>query len=397
MTIGGLSTERLARLRSVMRERVERGDAPGIVTAISRRGETQIDTIGVKTLGTNDVMRRDTLFRIASITKPIMAVATFSLIEETRLRLDDPVDRWLPELADRRVLKHLDGPIDDTVPANRAITVRDLLTMRMGFGFILESGEFPIQEAARELGVMPGPPAPQSLPAPDEWIRRFGTLPLMAQPGERWMYDTAFQVLGVLLARAADQPLESVLRERIFEPLGMNDTGFSVPAEARDRLATCYVADPETGALDLYDDVEDSQWRHPPAFPDASGGLVSTVDDLLVFGQMLLDNGRAGNTRILSRPSVEAMTTSQITPEQRASAGFFLGDNRSWGFGVSMITRRDDVASVPGRFGWDGGFGTSLYVDPEEALVGVLLSQRMPPTADISLDFWTSVYQAIDD
>lgn len=397
MTIGGLSTERLARLRSVMRERVERGDAPGIVTAISRRGETQIDTIGVKTLGTNDVMRRDTLFRIASITKPIMAVATFSLIEETRLRLDDPVDRWLPELADRRVLKHLDGPIDDTVPANQAITVRDLLTMRMGFGFILESGEFPIQEAARELGVMPGPPAPQSLPAPDEWIRRFGTLPLMAQPGERWMYDTAFQVLGVLLVRAADQPLESVLRERIFEPLGMNDTGFSVPAEARDRLATCYVADPETGALDLYDDVEDSQWRHPPAFPDASGGLVSTVDDLLVFGQMLLDNGRAGNTRILSRPSVEAMTTSQITPEQRASAGFFLDDNRSWGFGVSMITRRDDVASVPGRFGWDGGFGTSLYVDPTEALVGVLLSQRMPPTADISLDFWTSVYQAIDD
>ena len=397
MTIGGLSTERLARLRSVMRERVERGDAPGIVTAISRRGETQIDTIGVKTVGTDDVMRRDTLFRIASITKPIMAVATLSLIEETRLRLDDPVDRWLPELADRRVLKHLDGPIDDTVPANRAITVRDLLTMRMGFGFILESGEFPIQEAARELGVMPGPPAPQSLPAPDEWIRRFGTLPLMAQPGERWMYDTAFQVLGVLLARAADQPLESVLRERIFEPLGMNDTGFSVPAEARDRLATCYVADPETGALDLYDDVEDSQWRHPPAFPDASGGLVSTVDDLLVFGQMLLDNGRAGNTRILSRPSVEAMTTSQITPEQRASAGFFLGDNRSWGFGVSMITRRDDVASVPGRFGWDGGFGTSLYVDPAEALVGVLLSQRMPPTADISLDFWTSVYQAIDD
>ena len=397
MTIGGLSTERLARLRSVMRERVERGDAPGIVTAVSRRGETQIDTIGVKTVGTDDVMRRDTLFRIASITKPIMAVATLSLIEETRLRLDDPVDRWLPELADRRVLKHLDGPIDDTVPANRAITVRDLLTMRMGFGFILESGEFPIQEAARELGVMPGPPAPQSLPAPDEWIRRFGTLPLMAQPGERWMYDTAFQVLGVLLVRAADQPLESVLRERIFEPLGMNDTGFSVPAEARDRLATCYVADPETGALDLYDDVEDSQWRHPPAFPDASGGLVSTVDDLLVFGQMLLDNGRAGNTRILSRPSVEAMTTSQITPEQRASAGFFLGDNRSWGFGVSMITRRDDVASVPGRFGWDGGFGTSLYVDPEEALVGVLLSQRMPPTADISLDFWTSVYQAIDD
>jgi CubicO group peptidase (beta-lactamase class C family) len=220
---------------------------------------------------------------------------------------------------------------------------------------------------------------------------------LLAQPGERWLYNTGAHVLGVLCARAAGRPFDEVLRTRLFEPLGMRDTGFSVPAAARDRLATCYAADSETGALDLYDGVEDSQWHHPPRFPDGAGGLVSTVDDLLRFGQMLLDNGKLGTARILSRLSVEAMTTSQITPEQRASAGIFLGDNRSWGLGVSMITRRDDIASVPGRFGWDGGFGTSLHVDPAEALVGILLCQRMPPTADISLDFWTSVYQAIDD
>ena len=397
MTVGGLSKARLGRLHDVMSDRVARGSAPGIVTAVSRRGETYVDAIGMKAIGADDPMKRDTIFRISSMTKPIVAVATMILAEEVKLRLDDPIDRWLPEISDRRVLKRLDGSIDDTVPADRPITVRDLLTMRMGFGFILEAGTFPIQDAASELQVMPGPPAPQVSPAPDEWIRRFATLPLMHQPGARWMYDSAFQVLGVLLARVAGQPLETLLRERIFDPLGMKDTSFRVPAEKLDRLATSYAADAATGELALYDGVQDSQWSRPPRFPDAAGGLVSTIDDYLTFGQMLLNKGSLGNVRILSRPSVEAMTTDQLTDDQRASAGVFLGENRTWGLGVSVITRRDDVASVPGRFGWDGGLGTSWYSDPAEDLVAVLMSQRMPPTADISLDFWTSVYQAIDD
>lgn len=395
--MSGFSSMRLRRLHDVMTDRVERGAAPGVDMAVSRRSETHVDAIGMKAIGASDPMRRDTIFRIASVTKPIVAVAAMILAEETRLRLDDPVVGWLPELADRRVLRRLDGPIDDTVPARRPITVRDLLTMRMGFGFVLEPGSHPIWEAASELRVAPGPPRPEASLEPDAWIRRFATLPLMAQPGERWMYDTAFQVLGVLLARVAGQPLELLLRERIFEPLGMRDTGFTVPEEKLGRLAACYTADPDTGALEVYDGVEESQWRTPPAFPDAAGGLVSTIDDLLLFGQMLLNNGAYGATRILSRPSVEAMATDQLTPGQRASAGFFLGDNRGWGFGVSIVTRRDDVASVPGRFGWDGGFGTSLYVDPREELVGILMSQRLPPTADISQDFWTLVYQAIVD
>jgi len=197
------------------------------------------------------------------------------------------------------------------------------------------------------------------MPAPDEWMRRLGTLPLMHQPGEQWMYNTGSDVLGVLIARAAGQPLETFLRERIFEPLGMRDTGFSVPADTLDRLATSYEADAETGAPRLYDAAENGQWSSPPAFPSGAGGLVSTVDDFLAFGQMLLDKGKYGSERMLSRPTVEAMTTDQLTREQRADATDFLGANRSWGFGLSIVTQRDDVSAVPGRFGWEGGLGTS--------------------------------------
>ena len=236
-------------------------------------------------LGGNDPMRRDTIFRISSMTKPVTAVATMILVEECKLRLDEPVDRLLPELADRRVLRAVDGPLDDTVPANRPITVRDLLTFRMGFGMVMAMpGTSPIQDAPHEVMLGQGPPHPSKTPAPDEWIRRLGTLPLMHQPGERWMYNTGSDVLGVLIARASGQPFETFLRERIFEPLGMKDTGFSVPAAELDRLATSYWTDPETGALELHDEP-DGQWSRPPAFPSGAGGLVSTVDDYLAFAR----------------------------------------------------------------------------------------------------------------
>jgi len=235
------------------------------------------------------------------------------------------------------------------------------------------------------------------MPAPDEWMRRLGTLPLMHQPGERWMYNTGSDVLGVLIARAAGQPLEMFLRDRLFAPLGMADTGFSVPVSTLDRLATSYWVAPETGALVLYDEAVGGQWSRPPAFPSGAGGLVSTVDDYLTFGQMLLNQGKHGSTRILSRPSVEAMTTDQLTAEQRASAGPFLGDNRGWGFGVSVVTKRDDVAAVPGRFGWDGGLGTSWSSDPKEDMVAILMTQCLGFPSGVYTDFWTLAYQAIDD
>jgi len=403
MNNGGLSKARLGRMHDVMAGYVERGEVPGIVTLVSRRGEVHVDAIGMKAIGGSDTMRRDTIFRISSMTKPITAAATMILVEECKVRLDEPVDRLLPELAGRKVLKRLDGSLQDTVPANRPIAVRDLLTFRMGFGQMMAPPDaYPILTAASELQIGMGPPAPSAQPAPDEWIRRLGTLPLMHQPGEKWMYNTGSDVLGVLIARASGQPLETFLRERIFEPLSMRDTSFSVLATRLDRLATSYWTNFETGALELYDEAKGGQWSRPPAFPSGAGGLVSTIDDYLAFGQMMLNQGKHGNERLLSRPSVETMTTDQLTPEQKAASGMVPGyfDSHGWGFGVSMVTRRDDVAAVPGRFGWDGGLGTSWYSDPREDMVTILMTQRAwasPSPPDVCLDFWTSAYQAIDD
>ncbi len=390
-------------MHDVMAGYVERGEVPGIVTLVSRRGEVHVDAIGMKALGGSDPIRRDTIFRISSMTKPITAVSTMILVEECKLRLDEPVDLVLPELARRKVLKRLDGPLHDTVPANRPITVRDLLAFRMGFGMILAPpGTYPIQEAIDEQLLGQGPPAPSTPPEPDEWVRRLGTLPLMHQPGEKWMYHTGSDVLGVLISRTSGQAFETFLRERLFEPLGMKDTGFSVPATKLDRLATSYWTSPETGALDLYDEAEDGQWTRPPAFPSGGGGLVSTIDDYLAFGQMMLNKGKHGSKRVLSRPSVETMTTDQLTPEQKMASGLVGGyfDSHGWGFGVSVVTRRDEVAGPVGKFGWDGGLGTSWYSDPREDMVTILMTQRAwtsPSPPDVCLDFWTSAYQAIDD
>jgi CubicO group peptidase (beta-lactamase class C family) len=399
MSTGGLSRARLARMHDVMAGHVARGGMPGLVTLVSRRGETHVDAIGMKAALGSDPMLRDTIFRIASMTKPITAAATMILVEECKLRLDEPVDRLLPELANRKVLKRLDGPIDDTVPANRRITVRDLLTFRLGIGAVVaRPGLYPIQKAMAEAGVAPGP-NPTSH-APDEWMKRLGDLPLIHQPGERWMYHIGSDVLGVLIARAAGQTLETFFRERIFEPLGMNDTGLHVPPEKLSRLPHGYMAHSDTGALEVFDDPGNSRWSRPPVFPAGGGGLVSTVDDYLAFCQMMLNKGRHGRERILSRPSVELMTTDQLTPEQKAGTGIFFGDNSSWGFGLSVITKRDDLAAVPGRFGWNGGYGTSGYSDPKEEMVGILMTQRLmasPKPPPVFVDFWTSVYQAIDD
>jgi len=403
MSTGGFSRARLGRMHDVMAGYVERGEVPGIVTLLSRRGEVHVDAIGMKALGGSDPIRRDTIFRITSMTKPITAVATMILVEECKLRLDEPVDRLLPELAGRKVLKRLDGPLDDTVPANRPITVRDLLTFRLGLGLIMGPPQaYPILKAIGELEIVGFGPPNQSTPHdPDEWLRRVGTLPLMHQPGEKWMYNTGSYVLGVLIARASGQPLETFFRQRIFEPLGMKDTGFSVPPAKLGRLATAYWPDAKTGALELHDGVEDSQWRRPPAFPDGGAGLVSTIGDYLAFGQMMLDKGRHGRERILSRLSVETMTTDQLTPGQKAASDFFPGfwDSRGWGFGVCVVTRQDDVAAVPGRFGWDGGYGTSWSSDPIENMIAILMTQRVgfPLLSGVYLDFWTSAYQAIDD
>lgn len=406
MNSGGLSKTRLERMHTVMAGYIERGALPGLVTLVSRRGETHVDAIGTQafagdTSTHNRLMQRDTIFRIASLTKPIIAVAAMILVEECVLRLDDPVDPWLPELADRRVLRQIDAPLDETVPAQRPISLRDLLTLRMGLGYLTTAApDAPIQRAINDQQLLQGPPQPQQPPPPDEWIGRVATLPLAYQPGERWLYDLGFDVLGVLIARAASQPLETFLRTRIFEPLGMKDISFSVPADKLDRLATSYEINPVTGAIEVYDGVEDSQWNRPPAFPSGSGGLVSTIDDYLAFGQMILNHGKLGNERILSRPSVELMTTDHLAPAQKAGSDMFLGEHTGWGFGLAVVTKRNDVGGSPGSISWAGGLGTSWGTDPNEDLVAILMTQLSmdaPVAFDLYRDFWTLVYQAIDD
>ncbi|MCU1372810.1 MAG: hypothetical protein JWO68_96, partial [Actinomycetia bacterium] len=387
-----LSSMNRAGLHDVMAGHVERGVAPGLVSVVSRRGEADIDVIG-RTAVDGPPMQRDSIFRISSMTKPVTAVATMILLEECVVRLDEPVDRLLPELADRRVVRRIDGPVDDTVAANRPITVRDLLTFRLGFGGYF--GPCPLNDAAALLQLSVGPPQPSLPPEPDEWMRRFSTLPLMFQPGERWLYHTGADILGVLVARASGQPFEAFLRERIFEPLGMRDTGFAVPEAAVDRLVTSYLTDPETGALGVYD-APAGQWSVPPAFPSGGAGLVSTADDYLAFAEMLL----GGGAPLLSRPSVETMTADHLTPEQKAVSGFFPDDfdARGWGFGVGVVTRRDHPAAPVGQYGWDGGMGTIWRNDPGQQLVTILLtnaSWTSPRPPDIAQDFLTAAYAAI--
>ena len=389
-------------MHDALRRHVDSGRLPGLVALISRREVEHADAIGTLAFDGTAPMRRDTIFRLASVTKPITAVAAMVLVEECTLRLDDPVDAFLPELANRRVLRTIDSELDDTVPAKRPITVRDLLTYCSGYGEVaFLSPTCPLQRALIDARL---PLSAWTFPGtPDEFMQCLGRLPLAHQPGERWLYHMSANILGVLIARASGMPLSAFMRNRIFEPLGMSDTGFMVPEAQIDRVATCYKTDPESGEITVLEEARSDRLAQPCEFESGAGEqFVSTADDLLAFGRMMLNRGVYRNERILSRPSVELMTTDQLTVEQKAASPFFenFWDSRGWGLGLSIVTRRDAVAGVPGRFGWDGAFSTSLYVDPREQMVGVLMAQcrpgalRLPP---VVLDFWTSTYQAIDD
>jgi CubicO group peptidase (beta-lactamase class C family) len=359
-----------------MAARVERGELPGIVTLVAQGDDMHVDAIGAMAFGDHRPLRRDTIFRITSMTKPILATATMLLIEDSRLALDEPVDRLLPELANRRVLQRVDGPLDETVPADRPITVEDLLTFRLGYGFIVAptfNPPYPVIQRAEELQLVMAQPDPRTPHDPDEWIARFATLPLMYQPGERWQYNAGSLVLSVLVARAAGQPLGEFLRTRIFEPLGMRDTGFTMPADQADRLPSEYMTDFSTGKMAEVTITGPDVWTRPPAFPSGAGGLLSTLDDYLVFARLLLAKGVHRGRRLLSEVSVEAMTTNHLTPEQIAGGGILLGGH-GWGYGVGVSVTPDDV-SAPGRYGWSGGYGTVWFNDPNRGLVAIAMTQ----------------------
>ncbi|WP_049562175.1 serine hydrolase domain-containing protein [Nonomuraea sp. SBT364] len=403
----GFSQSGLRKLRGVLARHVESKKIPGLVALVSRGDETHVEALGTMRPDGGDSMRRDTIFRMASTSKPVTMAAAMVLLDECRLRLDDPVDPWLPELAGRRVLKRPDGPLDDTVPALRPITVRDLLTSTFGLGVDFELMDSPIRAATFErtdYSVASGP-----APEPDEWMRRLGELPLSYQPGERWQYDLSNEVVGVLVARVAGQSLETFLRERVLDPLGMKDTGFHVPAGKIDRLPPLHGPDPQTGEFAVWDEAAGGRYGEPPAFQGGGGGLVSTADDYHAYFRMLLNGGMHGSERILSGPAVELMTTNRLTPGQLAAREAMYrnlvhlssgqGLHGGWGFGMAVRTHRGDYAPI-GQFGWDGGTGTSVYADRDNRLTGVLLTQTGMSTPDVMRlihDFWTTLYQAIDD
>lgn len=361
---GAVNEAGVHRLLAAMTDRIDRGELPGMVVVLARGTDVRIEPLGSFAFGGGPPMRRDTLFRIASMTKPVAAVAAMSMVEDGTLALSEPVDRWLPELSDRQVLRHVDGPLDDTVPADRPITVEDLLTFRMGYGMITEPAfqpPYPINQAAEEMRLVMGPPDPRTPHAPDEWIKLFGTLPLMYQPGTRWQYNAGALVLGVLLARAAGKPLGDVLRERIFEPLGMASTGFFTDADGAARMPAYYMSDFNGGPLTVQSLSQPLEWTTPPAFPAASAGLLSTADDYLAFARML----HSGGGSVLSAESVRLMTTNHLTPQQIDEGGMLL-DPKGWGYGMAV---------ADGRYGWYGGYGSVWFNDRERDLIAIALTQ----------------------
>ncbi len=392
-----LSRDGLTVLHELMAAHVASGQMPGLVTLVARGDDVEVDVIGRPAFGDPEPLARNAIFRIASLSKPITAATTMSMVDAGILRLDQTIDELVPELADRQVLRAIDAELDDTVPALRSISVEDLLSSTMGFGSVMAPpGTHPIQRAEAQLGLQSigGPPWPPGTLDPDQWIAALGSLPLLYQPGERWLYNTSVQVLGVLLARAAGKDLPDVMRERIFEPLGMLDTGFTVPGGDMGRLTSFYLPDSDTGELALVDAPPDSWWSSPPSFPDASGWLVSTVDDLWSFVSMLLAGGSSRGRRILSARSVELMTTDRLSPAQRTDCRLFLGDHGSWGFGMEVPARGSTDLPLPSGFGWDGGSGTAWRSNAERGVTGILLTQRQlnsPQPPRVFDDFWSGV------
>jgi CubicO group peptidase (beta-lactamase class C family) len=376
----------MSSLRDILQTFVRNGLVPGAVALVARGDRVEVQAAGSADVDGTRPMALDSIFRIASITKPITAAAVMMLVEDGQIALEDPVGRWLPELASPAVVRTPASPVDDVVPALRPITVVDLLTFRAGYGFPSDFSLPAVGLLVSEL--KQGPPQPQLVAAPDEWMAALSRIPLLHQPGQAWLYNTCSDILGVLIARAAGRPLPEFLAERLFEPLGMADTGFEVPAGKLDRFTSCYRAGP-AGGLELVD-APGGQWSSLSAFPSAAGGLVSTASDWFRFATMLLAGGSTGGRRLLSEASVRQMTTDQLTRSQREASRLFL-EGQGWGFGGSVDVETIDPWNVPGRYGWVGGTGTAAHITPSTGTVTILLSQLElagPTPPALMRDFW---------
>ncbi len=373
-------------LHDVLEAPVSNGSVAGAVALVARGDDVEVEAAGRLATDGTAPMARDSIFRIASVTKPITAAGVMLLVDDGRIALEDSVDEWLPELASPTVVRTPSSPVADVVPAARSITVADLLTSRAGYGFPADFSLPAVQLLFDEL--QRHGRDPQLVPAPDAWMAALSRIPLLHQPGEAWLYNTCSDIQGVLIARASGRPLSEFLAERFFGPLGMTDTGFAVPAGERNRFTSYYRAD-AAGGLELIDGPN-GQWSSPPPFPSGAGGLVSTVDDLHAFAQMLLAGGTAGGRRLLSAESVRLMTTDHLTQGQRNAGSLFL-EGQGWGFGGSVDVEVIDQWNVPGRYGWVGGTGTATHITPTTGAVSILLTQlemTNPTPPAVMRDFW---------
>jgi CubicO group peptidase (beta-lactamase class C family) len=381
----------VADLDDLLQGHVDDGSLPGAVAVVARGDRTEVAAVGSVAVG-GAPMAGDSIFRFASITKPITAAAVMMLVEDGRIALADPVGRWLPELAAPSVVRTPSSPVDDVVPATRPITVFDLLSSRAGYGF---GSDFTLPAVQALFAVQKDGREPDSFLPPDEWVAALAGIPLVYQPGEAWLYDTCSTLQGVLISRVTGQPLPEFLAERVFGPLGMTDTAFEVPAAKRDRFTSYYRYDP-AGGLELADGP-DGQWSHLPANPLGNGGLAGTAADWLAFGRMLLAGGTAADgRRLLTAGSVQLMTTDHTTARQREIGELFL-EGQGWGFGGSVDIAAIDPWNVPGRYGWVGGTGTSAHIVPSAGTVAILLAQvaaDSPVPPQWMRDFWRYAAQA---
>ncbi len=394
----GTSYERFERLERTLAAHVERGELAGVASLVARHGEVvHFAATGLRDRERSAPLTRDTIFRIYSMTKPITSVAVMMLVERGEILLGDPISKYIPELAGMKVLRTPESPLSDVVAAPREMTIRDLLTHTSGLasappGFASKA----IEQAYLEADLR----GSQTKLPPDEWIARLARVPLAHPPGTRFLYGVSTDVLGRLVAVVSGRPFEDFLREEIFEPLGMPDTAFFVPAEKLDRFAANY-GPAEGGGLALVDAPTNSRYRQPPAFPSGAGGLVSTIDDYLRFCEMLRRGGQLDGIRLLSRKSIELMTMNHLTESERdvpMLSGWFPGQGFGLGFSVVDALAPGGTLGSVGQYGWGGAAGTYFWVDPEEQLVAILMIQLMPPGGiPIIPEFKNGVYQAITD
>jgi CubicO group peptidase (beta-lactamase class C family) len=352
-------------LEDLLVRHVETGTIQGAVALLGRGDDVEVVAIGLAS-DEGRPMRANAIMRIQSMTKVITSVAALRLVESGRLGLDQSVEKWLPELANRRVLSSPTAALDDTLPARRAITLRDLLTNASGYGMSMTDS--PLQRAMAENETEAGS-EPVTLGA-DEWLARLAELPLVFHPGEGWRYHHSFGLLGILLARLTDRPLDEHLTEDLFGPLGMTDTALSVPEDKLDRLPAAY-RHGQDGLVET-EPAGGGFYAGPPPFDVSHGELVSTVADFHRLTRLLVDGGQVNGKALLSAEHVQQMTTDQVPAANKTPDSFFPGfwDGMGWGFGVGVRTE----GPLRGRYGWSGGQGTDFFVD-QDGTVGILLTQ----------------------